>query len=401
MGIVQLGLLLVACNSPVAQPPLAGSPAIEVTAPAVTLSTAVPVPVAARTLAATPAPQIHEVTPAVTMIPVTVEVTRPPVGTADRPVQLLFPPVAAGAVIAQRAAPLVAALQAATGAEFVVGIVDSEVALVELLCTAPEDVIGFVSAAAYTIAHDQCGAQPGLVAVREDGLTWQMGMLAIRPGGAAGLADLAGKRWAVADTHSLPNYLYFLSQMTAAGIAPGEIVDAPEESSALLSLYNGEVDFSTASFIPPIMPHDRQWIAGETEAEEWRLLGIPPSRSPIGYVVVAGEPEFGGYRLRDARARMFDTTPEIFNATRILALSEPIPNDTIVFGANFPLGIARQALATMTEFAASDACATSLCSADLFGWAGLQPAEDAAYDPIRVIKDTLELEAADLFAELD
>ena len=128
---------------------------------------------------------------------------------------------------------------------------------------------------------------------------------------------------------------------------------------------------------------------------------IPPSRSPIGYVIVAGEPEFGGYRLRDARARLFDTTPDIFNTTRILALSEPIPNATIVLGADFPPDIARQALATLTAFAASDACGTSLCSADLFGWTGLEPADDAAYDPIRTIKDTLDLEAADLWAELD
>jgi phosphonate transport system substrate-binding protein len=337
----------------------------------------------------------------VATVPVTVEVTRPPLGTSARPVQLLFPPVAAGAVITQRAEPLAEALRAATGMEFAVGVVDSEAALVELLCTAPEDVIGFISAAAYTVAHDECGALAGLVAVDSDGLTWEMGMLAIRPGGAAALADLAGKRWAVADRHSLPNYLYFLAQMTAAGIEPGDVVEAPEETSALLSLYDSEVDFSTASFVPPIMPNDRDWIVGETEPEEWRLLGIPPSRSPIGYVIVAGEPEFGGYRIRDARARMFDTTPDIFNTTRILALSEPIPNDTIVFGANFPLGLARQASQTMAEFAGSDACGTSLCSADLFGWTGLEPADDAAYDPIRTIKDTLELEAADLFAELD
>lgn len=401
MGILQLGLLLlVACNASGNQVTSGNSATTAAEATATATPTA-PAPAAPRTLAATPAPQTDAITPAVTTVSVTVEVTRPPVGTASRPVQLLFPPVAPGAVIMQRAEPLAEALRAATGAEFAVGVVDSEAALVELLCTAPEDVIGFVSAAAYAIAHDECGAQPGLVAVGDDGLPWQMGMLAIRPGGGAELADLAGKRWAVADTHSLPNYLYFLARMTAAGIEPGEIVSAPEESSALLALYDGEVDFSTASYVPPIMPNDREWIVGETEAEEWRLLGIPPSRSPIGYVLVAGEPEFGGYRLRDARARMFDTTPEIFNATRILALSEPIPNDTIVFGANFPLGVARQVLATMTGFAASDACATSICSADLFGWAGLQPAEDAAYDPIRAIKDTLELEAADLFAELD
>src|SRR5690606_7177238 len=197
---------------------------------------------------------------------------------------------------------------------------------------------------------------PGLVAVRDDGLTWQMGMLTIRPGEADELADLAGMRWAAADTHSLPNYLYFLAQMAANGIEPGDLIEAPEETSALLSVYNNTADFTTASYVPPIMPAGREWVVGETSAEEWRILGIPPSRSPIGYVIVAGEPDFGGYRLRDARARLFDTTPEIFNATRVLALSEPIPNDTVVLGADFPPSVAEQVLAIMTDFAASEAC---------------------------------------------
>ena len=332
---------------------------------------------------------------------VTVEVTRPALGTAERPVQLLFPPTTAGATIAQRAEPLVAALEAATGVEFAVGVPDDEAAVAALLCAAPADTIGFISAAAYTVAHEECDAVAGLVARHDDGLTWQMGMLVTRPGAAAELAELAGRRWAVADTRSLPNYLYFRAQMAEAGIEPGELVTTPEETSALLALRNEEVDFTTAVFVPPIMPLDRQWVHGETEPEEWRVLGIAPTRSPIGYVLVAGEPEFGGYRLRDARARLFDTPPDIFDVTRILALSEPIPNETVVFGADFPLRLARQTLATMAEFAASEACQTSLCSADFYGWTGLEPADDAAYDPIRFIQDTLELEAADLWAELD
>jgi phosphonate transport system substrate-binding protein len=308
--------------------------------------------------------------------------------------------VAAGVVIAQRAAPLIEALRAATGVEFAPGVVDSEAALIELLCAAPGDVVGFVSAAAYTIAHDRCDARAGLVAAR-DGLTWEMGMIVIRPGEVEETAGLAGKRWAVADRRSLPNYLYFQAQLAAAGIEPGEIVPAPEESSALLALLNGEADFATVDFTPPIMPLEGEWIAGENGPEEWRALGIPPSRSPIGYVIVAAEPALGGYRLRDARARLFDTTPEIFNATRVLALSEPIPNETVIYGAGLPPELIRQTLATLAEFAASEACGASLCSADLFGWSGLEPADDTAYDPIRAIKDTLELEDADLWAELD
>lgn len=402
---LQIVLLLAACqsrNAPAAAtrtaaPNPAADP-VEATAPPSVTAAAV---VASSTPVVTTTNATSEVTPTSVTAVVTVEVTRPPLGTAKRPVQLLFPPVAGSAVIMERAEPLARALRDATGVEFAIGIADNEAAVVDLLCSAPTDIIGFVSAAAYTLAHERCDAQAGLVAKHQDGLTWQTGMIVIRPGGATGLADLAGKRWAVADTRSLSNYLYFRAQMAAAGIEPGEVITTPEESSALLALYDGEVDFTTAGFTPPIMPLERTWIYGETEPEEWRSLGIPPTRSPIGYVIVAGEPEFGGYRLRDARARLFDTTPDIFDATRILMLSEPIPNETIVFGADFPLGLARQTLATMTEFAASEACGASLCSADFFGWAGVEPADDVAYDPIRTIKDTLELEDADLWAKLD
>ncbi|CUS04584.2 protein of unknown function [Candidatus Promineifilum breve] len=366
---------------------------VEPTPPPPTL----PTPQPTRTVAVPP-PAIATATVAPTVGPTA---TLPPLGAAERPIQLLFPPVAAGTIILQRAAPLVEALRAATGVEFAAGIADSEAALVELICAAPEDTIGFISAAAYTVAHEQCDARAGLVAARGDGLTWQMGMLVTQPGGPVALADLAGQSWAVADTHSLPVTLYFQAQLAAAGIEPGEIVAMPEETSALLALRGGEVDFTTATFVPPIMPLDQPWLPGETDPEVWRLLGVSPTRSPIGYVLVAGEPAAGGYRLRDARARLFDTTPDIFDVTRILAVSAPIPNETVVIGADLPPELAGDILAAMTQFAASGACDASLCSADLFGWTGLQPAEDSAYDPIRAIKDTLELETADLWAELD
>lgn len=404
---LQLILLVAACRLDESSEPAASvgsEPTAEATDPAPTETTPTRLPVVI-TRPATAEPSIPTPAPTLTATPEPAipapTATRPPLGDAERPIQLLFPPVSSSAVIVNRTGPLVEALRRATGAEFAVGITDSEAALVALLCAAPADTIGFLTAAAYTIARDQCEAQPALVSVGADGFTWQMGMIVVRPGAAGELADLDGRSWSVADTHSLPNYLYFRARMAEEGVEPGEIVEAPEETSALLALRNGDVDFTTASYIPPIMPLDREWIVGETGAEVWRLLGIAPSRSPIGYVIVAGEPEFGGYRIRDARSRLFDTTADIFDATRILSLSEPIPNDTVVFGADLPPTMARQVAAAMTEFVASDGCGASLCSADLFGWAGLEPADDAAYDPIRKIKDTLELEAADLWAELD
>lgn len=386
---IQMLWLLAAC----AQEPVA----IEVTR-VVDREITVPAPVEAIV---TPAPSP---TPATTVVTATVvvEVTPRPLGSDERPVQLLFPPVTSSAVIMQRGDVLAQALEAATGANFVVGIPDDEATAVDLLCSAPGDTIAFISAAAYTIAHERCGAQAALVARGEDDLTWETGMIVSRAGsGINELADLEGKRWVVADTGSLANDLYFRAMMAEAGVTPGEIITAPEDSSALLALRNGEADFATADFVPPIMPFDRPWVIGETAPEEWRVLGISPSRSPIGYVVVAGDPENGGYRLRDARSRLFDTTPDIFDVTRILALSAPIPRETVVVGANFPFALARQTVTTLTEFAASETCQTSLCSVDLFGWTGLEPVDDSAYDPIRFIADTLDLEAAAFWEETD
>ncbi len=107
------------------------------------------------------------------------------------------------------------------------GIADSEQAVVQLICAAPGDMIAFISPAAYTIAHDQCNAQAGLVAVDGNGLTSQMGMLVTpRASGVADLAGLEGRRWAAADSGSLPTYLYFQALLAEAGVAPGE-VDRP------------------------------------------------------------------------------------------------------------------------------------------------------------------------------
>jgi phosphonate transport system substrate-binding protein len=347
-------------------------------------------------------------TPAATIVTVTVvattvvEVTPRPLGSEERPVQLLFPPVANTAVIMQRGESLAQALETTTGANFAISIPDDEATAVDLLCSAPADTIAFISAAAYTIASERCGAQAALVARGDDDLTWETGMIVTRAGGGINeLADLEGKRWVVADTGSLANDLYFRAILAEAGITPGEIITAPEDSSALLALRDGEADFATAVFVPPLMPFARPWVFGETDPEEWRVLGISPTRSPIGYVVVAGDPENGGYRLRDARSRLFDTTADIFDVTRILTLSAPIPRETVVVGADFPFALARQTVAALVEFAASETCQTSLCSADLYGWTGLEPADDAIYDPIRFITDTLDLEAADLWSETD
>ena len=327
-----------------------------------------------------------------------VEVTKSPLGTAARPVQLLFSPSVDTAVIGRRGQILAQALAEATGYEFAVTVLDDEQTVIELMCDAPLETIGFLSAAAYVLAADQCGTQAGSVAVNDDGLTWQSGMIVTRrDSGINTLADLEGKSWAVADRDSIPNFLYVQALLKEEGIEPGDIVEVTGDSAAMLAVYEEEADFATADFVPPIMPYEeRLWEYGEDDPEPGRYLGIPPTRSPIGYVLVNGEPEYGGYRLRDARSRIFDVVPQIYDRTQIVTLSAQIPNDMVAFGRDFPLGLARQVTMTLDEFAASEDCKESLCATDFYGWTGLLPAEEQIFAPIGFVQETLDLSADEM-----
>lgn len=341
---------------------------------------------------------VQEVTRVVTE-EVVVEVTRAPLGTAERPIQLLFPPKYATVLISSRGQVLADALAAATGMVFTVGIADSERVLVELLCAAPRDTMAILSPLAYALAHEACGVQVINTAVSADGRTWQTGMIVTRrDSGLATLADLADKSWGVPDLHSLHNYLYFRAMLQEAGIAPGEIVPLQGDNSAMLALYNREVDFATGTYIPPILPYEeREWVYGQDSPEIWRAIGIPPTRSPIGYVLVLAEPEFGGYRLRDARSGIFDIQPDIYTTTRIISLSAQIPNEAVVLGAQFPLALARQITAFLGEFGDTEACAASLCAADFYAWAGVAPTDDTFYEPIRFTVSSLGLSAEEVW----
>jgi phosphonate transport system substrate-binding protein len=327
-----------------------------------------------------------------------VEVTKSPLGTEARPVQLLFSPVVNTAVINRRGDILAQVLSEATGYQFTVGILDNEQTVIDMLCAAPVETIAFLSASGFVLADEQCGAQVGNVAVSSDGVTWKSGMIVTRRGsGIEELEDLAGKSWAVADRNSMANFLYFQALLEQEGIEPGDIIEVTGDSAAMLAVYEEEADFATADFVPPIMPYEeRLWQYGEDDPEPGRYLGIPPRRSPIGYVLVNGEPEFGGYRLRDARSRIFDVAPQIYDRTQIVTLSAQIPNSAVAFGRDFPLGLARQVTTTLEAFAASEDCMASICATDFYGWVGLLPAEKEIFESIGFVVETLDLSAEEL-----
>ncbi len=355
-----------------------------------------------RTVPVTRETEVEVTREVVATVQVAVEVTRevfipvseaiPSLGTAERPIQLVLAPMTSPEAVAERGAALVAALEEGTGLRFQLQTPPTHADAITAACAAPADTLAFLPAISFVVAHDLCDLQAWQAGVRF-GIPWSASMVVVRGGRSLRtLEDLAGQTWGVASERDVASSLFFQAQLKALGIEPGPMTTFDTDAATMIALFDDQVQFATADFKPPLLPfNERLWVYGEDDPEIWRRVASAPFRSGIGFIVVQDYPERGGYHIRDARAAVFDARPLIFSATVILALSEPIPNDAIAYGAQFPLALARSLGTFLETYTTSAACAQSVCSADTFHWEGVARMDDAAYDPLRFVQQQLEL----------
>jgi phosphonate transport system substrate-binding protein len=339
---------------------------------------------------------------------VEVEVTREvmveeaALGSAERPIKVLFVPSVDVDAIVSGGEIIAAALEDATGYKYEVSVPTSYAATIEEMCASPDDTAGAIPAQAYVLANDRCGITVGLASVRF-GLPWYTAQIVVpMDSDIQSIEDLEGLTWGVPDFGSTSGYLFPSAMFQAAGVEPGEIVETGGHTNAMLALYNGEVDFATAFFSPPLFPnYERQWQYGVDDPEIWRELGESPIRNEAGRTFVAGGPDEGGYRVLDARASVADTAPDIFDTTRILVLTDQIPNDTLSFGPNFPLHIADQIVAALEEWVDDDnpACMESICHEDFYNWTAVTGVDDSFYDAVRFLMETLGITEESVLGE--
>lgn len=329
---------------------------------------------------------------------VQVEVEEAPLGSEERPIKVLFVPSVEADVIVAGGDVMAQALEEATGLKYEVSVPTSYAATVEEMCASPSETIGFIPAQGYVLANQRCAVTVGAAAVRF-GLSWYAAQFVVpMDSEIQSLEDLEGKTWCIPDVGSTSGYLYPSAMLTEMGITPGEIVESGSHNNAMLGVYNGDCEFATAFFSPPLLP-GRSWVYGVDDPEIWREAGVDPVRNEEGRVFVNGTPDEGGYRILDARASVTDTAPDIFATTRILALTAQIPNDTVSFGPEFPLGTAQEIVDALVEFTASEACQQSICSQDFYSWTGLEPVNDSFYDPVRSAMAALGITEEDVLGD--
>ncbi len=327
---------------------------------------------------------------------VVVEAEELPLGSAERPIKVLFVPSVEVDAIISGGEVLANALAEATGLNYEVSVPTSYAATIEEMCASPDDTIGFIPAQGYVLANNRCGVTVGAAAVRR-GLSWYAAQYIVPfDSDYETIADLDGKSWCIPDYGSTSGYLYPSVAFQNLGIEPSQVIEAGGHQNAILGVYNGECDFATSFFSPPLIA-GRTWVYGVDSPEIWREGG--EAELVDGASLVGGGPENGGYRILDARGTMMTTTPDIFEKTRILALTDQIPNDTVSFGPEFPFPIASEIIRALVDFTASEACYESICAEEFYSWTGIEPVGDPYYDPVRSLMTTLGITEEEVFGD--
>ena len=233
-------------------------------------------------------------------------------------------------------------LEQETGLSITLVIPSSYDALVEQF-NSPTPCFAMMSSQSYVLANKKYGAMVKLRTVRF-GHSVYYGMIITRASsGIKGLSDLQNKTIAYTDELSTSGYLYPRKLLERNNIKPSKEIFAKTHDEVVRLVYEGKMDAGAAFY-------------------------SPPSNEGI---------------IRDARARLVDRLPDIKSKVLVLAKTDPIPNDPIVFSKNFNPGIARRLYTGLVKQATSPKGKQTLL--DLYGTEGFVKASDADYNSLRSV----------------
>jgi phosphonate transport system substrate-binding protein len=308
------------------------------------------------------------------------------VGSEARPIQLYFVPSVEVAVIIESGDAIADFLESQTGYKFEVKVPTTYAAVVEELGAAEGDAMAFIPAMGYVLASDAYGAEVALATVRYGwGFYWAQYVVAC-DSGITSVEQLAGKSWAFPDTSSTSGYLVPASYLLKQGIEPGERVVAGGHPQSVTAVYEGQADFGTTFFSPP------------GDEGDWKIGDPPQPAGPIEVVEEGGSVRafVNGMRIRDARTGILSTYKDVLDKVCILAISDPIPNDTVSFSKDFPADAKEKIVQALIDYASTEEGLAVLANDEFYDITGFSRVADSNFDPIRDMIAGLGLKEEDI-----
>jgi phosphonate transport system substrate-binding protein len=275
-------------------------------------------------------------------------------------------------------------LNEATGLYYEVSVPTSYAATLEEMCASPTDTIGFIPAMGYALANQLCGVEPALASARYGWNVYWAEYIVQRDSEFQTLEDLEGASWGFGETTSTSGYLVPAAELADLGVTVGEQVETGGHPESVRAVYNGEVDFATVFFSPPLLPEgEGTWELGDPP-------DIPDELVPECAVDADDNLFCGGYRVLDARQTIRQEAPDVIQKVRILDLSNEIPNDTMSWSPEFPEELKEPIVQAILDYLASDACQVDealICSEDFYGWNAANPIFDENFDGVRILME--------------
>jgi phosphonate transport system substrate-binding protein len=206
-----------------------------------------------------------------------------------------------------------------------------------------EKCFGFMSSQSYVVASDKHKAVVKLRAVRFGHSVYQGMIVTHVSSGIKSLNDLSGKTIAYTDELSTSGYLYPKKMLERVKVNPRKVVFLKKHDEVVKQVYERKVDAGAAFYSPP-----------GTEGD-----------------------------LRDARGRIAAQYPDVEKKVIVLAKTNPIPNDPIVFSKDFDAAACNKICVAIMKLSQDEKGKQALI--DIYGAEAFVRASDTDYNSLRQV----------------
>lgn len=273
---------------------------------------------------------------------------RAELGTSENPIKFFLVPSVETGVLEESGQAIKDFLEKNTPHKFTISVPTSYIAVVEAFGSGRADVAS-LNTYGYILAHNKYKVQAGLTVVRNKEETYQGQIITHARTGIKSLADINGKRFAYVDPSSTSGYVLPLKLLKDNGIKPKETVFAQRHDAVISMIYQGQVDAGATFYSPP---HNNE--------------------------------------IQDARRLVTAQYPDVEQKIKVVALTEPIPNDTISYRHDLPEPMKKAVSEGLIKFIATPEGKKAL--EQTFTVTGFKPATDADYAAVRKMFVDLEID---------
>jgi len=261
-------------------------------------------------------------------------------GSESNPVKLFFTPSIESETIVEGSKEMIKFLETETGLFFKTSIPTNYITVVEAFGSEKSDV-AIMNSFGYLLANEKYQATAELKVLRGGEASYRGQILAHVNSGINKIEDITGKRFAFTDPSSTSGYLYPLKLFRNNGVVPQNTVFGMKHDNVIAMIYQGQVD------------------AGAT------YYSAPDSNG----------------KIKDARIRVLTQYPDVEEKIKIIALTDEIPNDPVVFRAKLDEEVKLKVKNGLLKYIQTKQ--GSEIFKNMYGIDGIVSANDNDYDMLR------------------